>query len=74
VRATAAEMLVQRLTDLGIIGLGVLLKQRRRGDHQSCRAVTALGRTLVNKGLLQSAGPAVLGQPFHGRDLRAYKF
>ena len=67
-RATAAEITVQRLFDLSIGGLGSFIEQGFRGHDHAVDAVAALRRLLINESLLNLVEFLGCAQTFYRGD------
>jgi len=64
-----AQVARKRFSDLIAIGMGILIQQGFR-RHQDCRrAISALCRSKIGKGILQWMKFAFFSEPFHGQYL-----
>ena len=68
VRAAAADIVVERLRDLGARRRRVPVEQRLGGDQDAGQAIAALAGLLVEKGLLQRVRPVGAAEPLDRRD------
>src|SRR4029077_8840932 len=71
IAGAAAEIAGDRLADLRLARIGVLLQEGVAGQHHAGRAVAALEAMLLPEAFLDRMELAVLGEPFDGHHLAA---
>jgi hypothetical protein len=74
IRAAAADVTGQPLSDLFARGCGIMQKQRLGDRYLSRSAKAALRADVAQKRFLQRIQPIALGQPFDGQEFFSVRF
>src|SRR5262245_15338109 len=70
VTGAAAEISAESMADVFFCWIGIAIEQRLNCDHEARGAVAALSAAPIAIGLLDGGQSAVIGNAFHGCDVR----